>query len=82
MLDGCRARLILSTDDEESPMIFSKVFALVPARGGSVTVPRKNIVLLAGKPLIAYTIETALNSGVFDRVIVSTDDDTIAEEPT
>jgi len=49
------------------------------ARGGSKGVPRKNIRLLAGKPLIAYAIETALASQYIDRLIVSTDDPEIAE---
>lgn len=52
--------------------------AIIPARGGSQRIPRKNIRLLNGKPLIAYSIETALASGLFDRVIVSTDDEEIA----
>ena len=55
------------------------VVAIIPARGGSKGVPRKNIKLLAGKPLIAYTIETALDSKLLDRIIVSTDDSEIAE---
>lgn len=49
------------------------------ARGGSKGVPRKNVRLLAGKPLIAYAIETALASQNIERLIVSTDDDEIAE---
>lgn len=54
------------------------VLALIPARGGSKGVPRKNIRLLAGKPLIAYSIEAALASRFIDRAIVSTDDMEIA----
>jgi len=57
----------------------SSVVALIPARGGSKGVPRKNIRQLAGKPLIAYAIETALKSRLIDRVVVSTEDDEIAE---
>ena len=53
--------------------------AVIPARGGSQRIPRKNIRPLEGKPLIAYSIETALASGLFDRVIVSTDDAEIAD---
>lgn len=53
--------------------------AIIPARGGSKRIPRKNIALFNGKPLIAYSIETALQSGAFDRVIVSTDDPEIAQ---
>ena len=52
--------------------------ALVPARGGSVRVPGKNIALLAGHPLLAYTIAAAQQSQLFDAVIVSTDSDEIA----
>ncbi len=53
--------------------------AIIPARGGSKSIPRKNIKLLGGKPLIAYSIETARASKLIDRVIVSTDDNEIAE---
>jgi len=53
--------------------------AFVPARSGSERVPQKNVRPLAGHPLIAYAIETALQSGVFDRVVVSTDSEEIAE---
>lgn len=52
--------------------------AVIPARGGSKRIPRKNIKPFAGKPMIAWSIEAALASGCFDRVIVSTDDDEIA----
>lgn len=55
-----------------------KPLCLIPARGGSKRLPGKNIRLLAGKPLIAYTIEAARASGVFDCVCVSTDDEEIA----
>jgi CMP-N,N'-diacetyllegionaminic acid synthase len=51
-----------------------RILAVIPARGGSKEVPRKNIRLVCGKPLIAYTIETARAAGVFYRVIVSSDD--------
>lgn len=50
------------------------IVALIIARGGSKRIPKKNIKKLAGKPLIAWTIETAISSGAFTRVIVSTDD--------
>lgn len=53
--------------------------AIIPARGGSKRIPRKNIREFAGKPMIAWSIETARASGCFDRVIVSTDDEEIAE---
>ncbi len=57
----------------------SNVLALIPARGGSKGIPRKNIYRIAGKPLIAWTIETARASKLIDRVIVSTDDAEIAK---
>lgn len=56
-----------------------RIIALIPARGGSKGLPRKNILLFAGKPLIAWTIEQALASNYLDRVIVSTDDNEIAD---
>lgn len=51
---------------------------IIPARGGSKGIPRKNIKLLAGKPLIVWTIEAALSSDTLDRVVVSTEDEEIA----
>lgn len=53
--------------------------AVIPARGGSKRIPRKNIKVFCGKPMIAWSIEAALQSGCFDQVIVSTDDQEIAE---
>ncbi|RPA50717.1 pseudaminic acid cytidylyltransferase [Shewanella vesiculosa] len=53
--------------------------ALIPARGGSKRIPRKNIKLFHGKPIIAYSIEAAIASGCFDKIIVSTDDAEIAK---
>lgn len=55
-----------------------KVICIIPARGGSKGIPRKNIKQLSGKPLIAYSIEQALQSKYIDRVIVSTEDNEIA----
>ncbi|MDY6845025.1 MAG: acylneuraminate cytidylyltransferase family protein [Thermodesulfobacteriota bacterium] len=55
-----------------------KIVGIIPARSGSKNIPLKNIRDLAGKPLIAYTIESALNSKLLNRVIVSTDDEKIA----
>lgn len=52
--------------------------AIIPARGGSKRIPRKNIKPFCGKPMIAWTIEAAEASGCFDDIIVSTDDDDIA----
>ena len=61
-------------------MFKSKTFlALIPARSGSVRLPRKNLLNLSGKPLIAWSIETALKSKYIDRIVVSTDDPEIAE---
>jgi N-acylneuraminate cytidylyltransferase/CMP-N,N'-diacetyllegionaminic acid synthase len=54
------------------------VLGVIPARGGSKGIPNKNIKLLAGKPLIRYTIDAARNSGVFDSLIISTDSQQIA----
>src|SRR5690554_1237368 len=51
---------------------------IIPARGGSKRIPRKNIKAFLGKPIIAYSIEAALKSNLFDEVMVSTDDDEIA----
>jgi len=56
-----------------------KCVAIIPARGGSKRIPRKNIKNFHGLPLIAYSIEVALKSGLFDKVIVSTDDEEIAD---
>lgn len=53
--------------------------AVIPARGGSKRIPNKNIRSFAGMPIINHSIEAARNSGCFDRVVVSTDDDVIAE---
>lgn len=55
-----------------------KTLAIIPARGGSEGIPRKNVRLLAGKPLIAHTIGTATQASSVNRVVVSTDDDEIA----
>ena len=53
------------------------ILALIPARGGSKGIKRKNLVEIQGKPLIAYSIEHALESHLINRVIVSTDDEEI-----
>lgn len=52
--------------------------AIIPARGGSKRIPRKNLYPIEGRPLVQWAISTCLDSAVFDRVIVSTDDDEIA----
>jgi pseudaminic acid cytidylyltransferase len=54
------------------------VLAIIPARGGSKRIPRKNVRPFCGKPMIAWSIEAALSAGIFDTVVVSTDDEEIA----
>ncbi len=56
-----------------------KSICIIPARGGSKRIPRKNIRVFLGKPIIAYSIKAALDSGLFATVMVSTDDQEIAE---
>jgi CMP-N-acetylneuraminic acid synthetase len=56
-----------------------EVVAIIPARGGSKRIPHKNIVDFCGKPLIAWTIEAAQQTGIFDAIVVSTDDEEIAK---
>lgn len=56
-----------------------KRIAIITARGGSKRIPRKNIKEFCGKPILSYSIEAALEAGVFDEVMVSTDDEEIAE---
>ena len=53
--------------------------AIIPARGGSKRIPGKNIKSFCGKPMIAWSIDAALKSACFDRILISTDDDEIAE---
>lgn len=56
-----------------------KILGIIPARGGSKSIPRKNIKSFVGKPLIEWTIEVGIKSEIMDRIIVSTDDKEIAE---
>jgi CMP-N,N'-diacetyllegionaminic acid synthase len=70
-MEDCKSQAAL----EQKP----EVLAIIPARGGSKGIPRKNIVDLCGKPLIAYSIEVALKSNMITRVVVSTEDEEIAE---
>lgn len=56
-----------------------KSIAIIPARGGSKRIPRKNVKEFNGKPVVAYSIEAALNSNLFSEVMVSTEDKEIAE---
>lgn len=61
-------------------MVISKeIVAIIPARGGSKRIPQKNMKFLAGKPLLAYTIEASLKSNLINKTFVSTDDDNIAD---
>lgn len=60
----------------------SRVLAIIPARGGSKGIPKKNIALVAGKPLVSYTIELAQNLPWLDATLVSTDSEEIAEVST
>lgn len=60
-------------------MVKRNRIAIIPARGGSKRIERKNVVDFLGRPMIAWTIEAALETGAFDRIIVSTDDVEIAE---
>ena len=55
----------------------TSTIAIIPARGGSKGIPRKNVRMLAGKPLLAWTVETAQAAGQIDRIVVSTDDEEI-----
>ncbi len=59
-------------------MVKTKRVAIIPARGGSKRVPGKNIIDFAGKPMIAWSIEAARDSGLFDKIVVSTDSEEIA----
>ena len=56
-----------------------KKIAVIPARGGSKRIPQKNIVDFMGKPMMAWTIISAIESNIFDRIILSTDNDEYAE---
>lgn len=56
-----------------------KIIAIIPARGGSKRIPKKNIIDFCGKPMIAWTIEAAIKSNIFDSILVSTDDEQIAQ---
>ena len=54
-----------------------RALAVVPARGGSKRLPRKNVRKLCGKPLVAYTLEAAIESGCFDKIMLNSDDEEI-----
>lgn len=70
---------MVNTVNPSEPMHTDKVVAVIPARGGSKRIPRKNVTDFDGRPLIAWTIEAARQSELFDRIVVSTDDEEIAE---
>ncbi|MCC6690034.1 MAG: pseudaminic acid cytidylyltransferase, partial [Bacteroidia bacterium] len=57
----------------------NKTIAIIPARGNSKRIPRKNIRIFAGQPIIKYSIDAAIDSKIFDEVMVSTNDHEIAE---
>lgn len=67
---------------EKDEVIKMSRLAIITARGGSKRIPKKNIREFCGKPILAYSIEAALSSGLFDHVMVSTDDTEIAEIAT
>ena len=71
----------MTTNDGRRPIDArsAKNICIIPARGGSKRIPRKNIKNFLGKPIIAYSIEAAQKSGLFDEIMVSTDDPKIAE---
>jgi N-acylneuraminate cytidylyltransferase len=68
----------LQVNGRSSPYRTGKAVGIIPARGGSVRVPRKNLYPLGGVPLIAHTILSALEASELDRLVVSTDDEAIA----
>lgn len=73
-------KYLLNVNYWEKTLYKNKTFlAIIPARGGSKRLPRKNILDLQGKPLIAWSIEAALKSGYIDRVIVTSDDEEILQ---
>jgi pseudaminic acid cytidylyltransferase len=79
---GIKGKAAAPLKKEHSPLISMKYprrIAVIPARGGSKRIPRKNIREFCGKPIIAWSIEAARASALFDKVVVSTDDAQIAE---
>lgn len=78
MIISAQSCIILTTKFHERSIHVS-MLAIITARGGSKRIPKKNIKPFAGKPIIHYAIEAALNSGIFDEVMVSTDSEEIAE---
>lgn len=74
--------LSLKENGDRLACTMAKVIAVIPARGGSKGIPRKNIVELCGKPLIGWTICAAKKSQIFDRIVISTDSEEIASVAT
>lgn len=72
-------KLLVTKNIKKVEKMKPNILALIPARGGSKGLPRKNILPLAGKPLIAWTIEQALESKYIDKVVVSTEDKEISD---
>lgn len=79
MLLGKELKTINQKMRSKMEYIHNQILAIIPARGGSKSIPRKNIQLLGGYPLITYSIAAAMSSKYIDRVIVSTDDEEIKQ---
>ncbi len=77
--DDSRLKLQIPCRSLTQMLAGQRILGLIPARGGSKALPRKNVLPLAGKPLIAWTIEAALASKYLDRVVLSSDDPEIME---
>src|SRR5262249_18146969 len=77
--DSRCARRMLVAASKADYVLMSEVLGLIPARGGSRSIPKKNIALLCGRPLLAYTCEAALESRRLTRVVLSTDDEEVAK---
>lgn len=71
--------MLLTYIQKERFRLFMKAIAIIPARGGSKRIPHKNIKPFLGKPIIEYSICAARESGIFDEIMVSTDDEAIAD---
>src|SRR3984957_16242654 len=78
MDDGRDARRVDREQPPQAGQILIVIVAVIPARGGSKRIPHKNIRPFAGKPIIAYSIVAVQQCGLFDRIVVSTDDAEIA----
>ncbi len=78
-LGAIRTNLVLSDVTGMNNLVPALNVAVIPARGGSKRIPKKNIKLFCGKPMIAWSITAARQSGLFSRILVSTDDPEIAD---